>query len=830
MSPETQFEQFLEPFLSAETSRLRAEAEGDAAVIVAGLALRQFRLHPQEGLNIVRSTLRTILQAERPPARVVWCQEGDSASGLDDFELIAILGRWLYVTYTRTSRDQSSKRVVVVGQPRIEKVAVGLSGDALTDSQVVSFLERCRGTSLSAAVLFLSAGRVSRIPIDSLAAAELVRHQASGGATALLVPDAETEAALREPRRQCEPFARLGLHVQLVRFERGELIEAAALGRFMRETGLACDSSVPFRDSDSPSTVIRHGAYSGTSAYRPQPFDLRVPWFKCEPDMWVELPLFPLAAGSLSEHLQGPSDTVLADRLDAHRMAAFFRASRISPALDSEYPGYRIYNWPRPAPASRVTMVDGGDATVEGLGAAEGALAQASCLTLTVVGQEVLLESARHEVAERYGLSTSRAIEAQNALHTYLADVPRGSALRQDYAEFVRFAPAGLGDALEIGSGYGVLAWALSLRARRYVCADLDYGMFRGLRSDLGQAGVVADAHQLPFADDAFDSVIANNVIEHLYDPLAGLQEIHRVLKPGGRLIALLPFDALNNRHDLPAHLWKIDQQGLEAALQAAGYAATRIEIVNLHDLGVPGAFPSCYGFAAMVDAQRGHVSSDPARPTVVVRESVPVTKARSERAGRVWPSVRELARFEEWQGRRVVVVGGDPEDGHEFEHFGARVTRVSADTVPWTVPDGVADLVYSFLSVGVSQLPRLADEINRVLATSGVVVAVFRNRDGLRRLARVGSYFGAACDLNELADVRAVTRIADDADAVGEDGYWSLDEATRAFGGFSHRRITISDLTPDDLATDVTTPYPELFWDWLSATCGRFVMVRARR
>ena len=125
-------------------------------------------------------------------------------------------------------------------------------------------------------------------------------------------------------------------------------------------------------------------------------------------------------------------------------------------------------------------------------------------LRATLVNQDDLIEAARTEVVERYGLSSSAAIDVQNATHAYLADIPRYGALRQDYADFARFAPAALGTTLEIGSGYGVLAWALStrrlLRVRRSRSA-----MFRGLRRDLGQSGIVADAHRMPFREGAID-------------------------------------------------------------------------------------------------------------------------------------------------------------------------------------------------------------------------------------------------------------------------------------------------------------------------------------
>ena len=59
----------------------------------------------------------------------------------------------------------------------------------------------------------------------------------------------------------------------------------------------------------------------------------------------------------------------------------------------------------------------------------------------------------------------------------------------------------------------------------------------RALASARGAANAcfeVADAYQLPFADEAFDAAFAHGVLMHLHDPLRGLTALRRVLRPGG--------------------------------------------------------------------------------------------------------------------------------------------------------------------------------------------------------------------------------------------------------------------------------------------------------
>lgn len=57
-----------------------------------------------------------------------------------------------------------------------------------------------------------------------------------------------------------------------------------------------------------------------------------------------------------------------------------------------------------------------------------------------------------------------------------------------------------------------------------------------------GRARLVCDAHDLPFADAAFDAVVAQAMLEHVPDPHRCVAEIRRVLRPGGLLYAEVPF------------------------------------------------------------------------------------------------------------------------------------------------------------------------------------------------------------------------------------------------------------------------------------------------
>ena len=159
------------------------------------------------------------------------------------------------------------------------------------------------------------------------------------------------------------------------------------------------------------------------------------------------------------------------------------------------------------------------------------------------------------------------AVDGQLAAHYYLDTIPMEGPLRQDVINFIDWLPADLGTVMELGSGFGKMARALLKRCRRYVCVDLDKRMFASMPEELSQHATVADIHALPFEDRVYDTVLANNVLEHSYDPVRCLQEIRRVLKPGGRLFALIPLDALNRDYALPSHLWKADIANIDRAV-----------------------------------------------------------------------------------------------------------------------------------------------------------------------------------------------------------------------------------------------------------------------
>lgn len=113
-------------------------------------------------------------------------------------------------------------------------------------------------------------------------------------------------------------------------------------------------------------------------------------------------------------------------------------------------------------------------------------------------------------------------------------------------------------DVLDIGCGAGGKSlYYLSLGANSVTGIDV-VAKYKdeayALQSELGLTGFkfyVEDASKMSFPDNSFDTVIMNDAMEHVAKPAEVLNEVYRVLKPGGKLYVNFP----PYNHPFGAHL-----------------------------------------------------------------------------------------------------------------------------------------------------------------------------------------------------------------------------------------------------------------------------------
>ncbi len=101
---------------------------------------------------------------------------------------------------------------------------------------------------------------------------------------------------------------------------------------------------------------------------------------------------------------------------------------------------------------------------------------------------------------------------------------------------------ASSGSLLDIGTGPGWLLIALRRKNDRLAVTGLDISrsMVAKARKNIGRSGMSTirvmegTVASLPFPDAAFDIVVSTGSLHHWKDHVEGLDEVHRVLKPGG--------------------------------------------------------------------------------------------------------------------------------------------------------------------------------------------------------------------------------------------------------------------------------------------------------
>lgn len=151
------------------------------------------------------------------------------------------------------------------------------------------------------------------------------------------------------------------------------------------------------------------------------------------------------------------------------------------------------------------------------------------------------------------------------------------------------------GTLLEVGCGMGNKFELLSGQTRQ-VGVDIATNLIELARErfknrpeiEVHCVDMFAPGASVPFAGETFDSIVSDNVLEHIEDDAGALRLLKDYLKPGGRLSLYVPAGKwIYGKLDVQTgHHRRYNKRELRGKLEAAGYTVDTLYYVNL-----PGYF-----------------------------------------------------------------------------------------------------------------------------------------------------------------------------------------------------------------------------------------------
>lgn len=175
-----------------------------------------------------------------------------------------------------------------------------------------------------------------------------------------------------------------------------------------------------------------------------------------------------------------------------------------------------------------------------------------------------------------HALDPSRYQSERRRLQTLLRGLPLKEGIR----------------VLDVGCGSGWFAKECAETGATVWASDLSRQGVRGARERYPGAGLfqVGDVYHLAFAESCFDIVILSEVLEHLEDLDRAVAEVVRVLRPGGQLLASVPYREkivshlcihCNQLTPANAHLHSFDEHSLGDRMRRSGLEPKRLIFLN---------------------------------------------------------------------------------------------------------------------------------------------------------------------------------------------------------------------------------------------------------
>lgn len=147
------------------------------------------------------------------------------------------------------------------------------------------------------------------------------------------------------------------------------------------------------------------------------------------------------------------------------------------------------------------------------------------------------------------GPATTDGVNEKALFYERFADEFDSAMIRYEVEKRLRLVfDEGLGDLdlhssslLDAGCGTGLFSAEAARRGAQVTSLDVGERLLERVAQKCESERVVGDVAALPFVDESFDIVLSTEVIEHLSEPVRGIRELVRVVKPGGRLVITTP-------------------------------------------------------------------------------------------------------------------------------------------------------------------------------------------------------------------------------------------------------------------------------------------------
>jgi len=126
-------------------------------------------------------------------------------------------------------------------------------------------------------------------------------------------------------------------------------------------------------------------------------------------------------------------------------------------------------------------------------------------------------------------------------------------------------------DSYVLDAGAGTAPYKGLFNHANYETAD-----FEQVDKNYTSSTYVCDLKSIPVEAERFDFIIFNQVMEHLPEPLLVLEELHRVMKPGGRIICTCPL--YYQEHEIPYDFYRYTQFAHRHLFGRAGFTIESID------------------------------------------------------------------------------------------------------------------------------------------------------------------------------------------------------------------------------------------------------------